>query len=457
MGIDGREGVGLNETLSARKRFELSEKRASLEREFENWRCASERGKYLEKHHTQIRAVTNTLGRLNQDITIASDEDPDGSGILALALQTEVSILAVHRLWEFFRAKLAIRYVPWFEPYLRAADELAWSCYQPVQAVAGDEAAKEPPLVFFNGGASPFTMPRGTGYDAEVVPGEPLGAVGLERALRTLPIPVIGVPWFQIEHVPDALVIGHEVGHDVEQDLGLGQTLAELIKAAEVGPQRLEAWLAWRSEVFADIYGTLATGPAFVGALVDFLADAESAVTGERQQPGTWGWYPSRTLRVLICAATLDRLEMCGEADELRELWLATYPTHAMPEFEDDVPKVVEAVVSGAYPQLSDGPLTTLLTFTPEMQEVAETTATKLLKGQEPEGDVRTTFAAARIAYEEDRDRYRQRNTATHVLKIVRKVQAAGTRGKGDSGPSQEERDARDRDAAASLRDLLPG
>jgi hypothetical protein len=62
-----------------------------------------------------------------------------------------------------------------FQDYLYAADELAWACYEPAQRKVvpehvPTEQVKEPPLVFFNGGASPFVSSREQSYEAEAVP-----------------------------------------------------------------------------------------------------------------------------------------------------------------------------------------------------------------------------------------------------------------------------------------------
>src|SRR6185312_7371364 len=94
------------------------------------------------------------------------------------------------------------------------------------------EAVKEPPLVFFNGGSSPFTMPRNYAFQAEAVAGESIESEQVTAILRALPIPVIGVPWFQIQHLPEMLVVAHEVGHDVESDFKLTDDLLTAVDKA---------------------------------------------------------------------------------------------------------------------------------------------------------------------------------------------------------------------------------
>ena len=67
----------------------------------------------------------------------------DEQRLLAGAMDVELMILELHRIWEFFRAKFALRYVDWFAGHLAAADELAWRCYAPACArVPGGSLAR---------------------------------------------------------------------------------------------------------------------------------------------------------------------------------------------------------------------------------------------------------------------------------------------------------------------------
>jgi hypothetical protein len=446
-------------SLGERKRAELDRKAAGLTEEFDHWLQISAPGGDLEKHCTQIRAITSVL-----TLHVASlDADCNGAGeqaILAGAAGRERDLLAVHRIWDFFRAKLALRFVPWFGEYLGVADELAWSCYEPAQRRVEGDVGKEPPLVYLNGGSSPLTLPRGSGWLAEQVPDEELRAEQLEDALRELPIPVIGVPWFHARHLPDAPVIGHEVGHDVERDLGLTAVLRSLVGrglcASRAPEDRRAAWQSWCGELFADVYGTLAGGPAYVGALMDFVAGPRHRVVQEWRGNGAWGSYPTRTLRVLACTRVLERLELGEQASLLRERWRAAYPSHAMSDHEDDVPHVVDALVDGGWPQLGGGPLTSLIAFTPAMQDAVERGAERLLKGRMPgTPDVRCTLAAARRAYERDAARYVRMRAATWTVQQVAALKRAGPRGSGETAPAQSDRDERDRRSAARLADSL--
>src|SRR5262249_43690908 len=202
-----------------------------------------------------------------------------GLWILDRAGHLDRQIMDLHRLWGFFRAKFALRYVPWLERPLMTADDLAWACYSPAQRFIVPERHREPPLVYFTGGPSPFLLPRGPPYLVEPLPDGTMREPGFDEAVRLVPVALIGLPWFQVDHLPDAPLIAHEAGHAVEQDLGLGARVRALIESA-VPAGRRPAWSAWSTEVFADIYGTLCCGSGFARALMARLADHPREVAG---------------------------------------------------------------------------------------------------------------------------------------------------------------------------------
>ena len=86
-------------------------------------------------------------------------------------------------------------------------------------------------MVFLNGGWSPFEMSRGIAYEPEMVDDEEFPRQRYRAILDDLPFPVIGVPWYQVRHLPDAVLLGHEVGHTVEDDFRLTKRLKSLLAA----------------------------------------------------------------------------------------------------------------------------------------------------------------------------------------------------------------------------------
>lgn len=431
-------------SLSVRKSAELAAKVASLRDEFKSWEDESADRGHLEKHHTQIRAVTETLQPFVERVESQLARAGTGQALLGRTERIEEHVLDVHRIWEFFRAKLALRYVPLFADYLGVADDFAWECYRRVTELRKPDERHEPPLVFFNSGWSPLTWPRGTAYISDEV-GKGLDPAQFAEALRRLPIHMIGIPWYQIAHFPDAAVIGHEVGHDVEAELGLGPRLAELVETALVRTDaeraRIDAWKAWLSEVFADVYGTLATGPAYTSTLTDFLAAPEPSIARER--PAKGGTYPTRWLRVRVTVETLRQRALDTEANRLDAQWTTAFPNHSLTEFEADVPNVVEALLQGPYEQLGDNKgLIELLDFGGAELEGARAAADEAGSEHELEiesKNVRCLVAAARLAFDADPATYEQNTVASALRERIMEVRTIGTRA---LSPEEEEAEA---------------
>ena len=349
-----------------RKLAALRAKLSSLDTEFGHWRAESDADKPLRKHHTQILRVTAPLDALRVQI----GERLDGlvaapAGQADRIEEIETMILDVHRIWEFFRSKLSQRYVDWFRQFLVAADQFVWDCYTPVRAavdpahVAAD-AVREPPMVFLNGGWSPFELSRGLEYEAEFVPEEEFPKQRYRAILDDLPFPVIGVPWYQVRHLPDAVLLGHEVGHTIEDDFKLTIRLEALLakgldEGKVKGPHR-DAWSAWLGEMFADLYGTLAAGPAFVGALIDLVAGPPKRIAAEAAKGPDWGVYPPAALRVHIALTALEDSGYPGESEVLRDRWTAMFPAHANEAYEQDAGPIVHALMHTPITELGGSP-----------------------------------------------------------------------------------------------------
>lgn len=394
---------------AARKRVELERKIAGVREELDRWREQSGTGKPLRIHHSQIARVAAVLEALATTVEERLARLRSDERLLARASDIEVMVLELHRIWQFFRVKLALRYVAWFRDHLLAVDELAWACYAPVQDCVPKEllppgGRREPPLTFLNGGSSPFRLARGSRYTAEEVPGEALGTNAIARALQDLPIALVGVPWHQLQHLPDALVVAHEVGHIVEEELGLAEALQDTCDAALAGAadDHRVAWRAWLGEAFADIFGTLATGPAFVATLIDFLA-ADRATLADDVQGPLWSEYPSRALRVGLCIDTLRARGFYDEADGLGARWRdIAGPTHA-PAVLDEAGAVAAGILGTAYAQLGHRRLGDVVGLTAEQHDLAGTTATRVLGHEKvTSSDTRVLLAAARIAFDRD-------------------------------------------------------
>ncbi|MFC0804610.1 MULTISPECIES: hypothetical protein [Sinorhizobium] len=335
--------------LNQRRRAEIDAKMESLDKELDHWRrLTDDEGLGLRRHYSQIRRLETVLNGLTASVRKdLGDLPPDGT-VIDKAVSLENSILAAHSIWEVFRTKLLLREDEMFRGVLAACDDLAWECYGPAMQ-RFDPGLKGPPLVYFSATWSPFMVPRDSSFQNEVRAGP--GAAGALRddafleVLKRLPIPLIGVPWYHTVHLPGAIIIAHEVGHVVEFDFDLTADIAAALSNAAL--DRAEVWQGWASEVFADLYGCLCMGPAFVGAMMDLLTTSVDAVQKEIR---TGGKYPTRALRIELMLNALTQAGHTKDAARLRRTWEDVYETKGtLVDFESDVAKVICAIYKGPY------------------------------------------------------------------------------------------------------------
>lgn len=415
--------------LLKRQATTLDHYRSALKAEFTDWRRRTQAGAPLEKHQTQVARITASL-----ELFLEASGAPVAAGATAFSANERIfrRILGAHRLWDYFRSKLALRDVPWLRNDLVCADEFAWNCYQPAREQAKAAGAleekrfKEPPLVFFSSEASPFVKGRDMTFALEGITTRDIEEFG--EAILKLPIPVISLPWFQVNHLPAAAAIGHEVGHTVERDFGLMPVVETIFQTLPVDPKRLPAWLAWRQEIFADIYGILCTGPASVIALMNYLIDDPQVITKEQVAAPKWGVYPTRWLRMRLNFETLTQLGL--DATELSQPWLDVYPFHLMDSFEVDIPKVVAAVLETPLPVFGNQPLRTVIGFTPADVKQARNLAFAINNGGGLAKGMpfRHLFAATTLAYDADPVRYQQENAHKAIIERMIAAIPAGVR-----------------------------
>jgi hypothetical protein len=431
-----------------RKLAELERKLSSIELEFAHWQAETSAKGTLPKHNSQVIRVTRQLGTLVVGISNWLNEaKKDPTRLAGESHDVELMILDVHKIWDYFRSKLSQHHISLFSPYLIATNEFAWACYEPAQAAANPaliapERVKEPPLVFLNGESSPFAVSRGTRFEPEFVEDEEITRPTYLQVLKNLPISVVGLPWYQIRHLPDAVAIGHEVGHNVEDDFGLTGRLSALLESAlETHPipdERRDGWRAWLGEIFADIYGILATGPAFVSCLMDFLALSSPEIMTATQPDPIWRPHPPDALRMSLNFKTLELLDFETEATKLRATWTTRFPNHAMEAFEDDIEAVVNAILDGPYPEFGDVCLPKVISFGPDEVTWATTFRNDLANGFLSAVHIRPIMAGARLAFEANPANYFKKNADQVVLDKIRAAQTSAVRGAKETDPLEE-------------------
>lgn len=386
------------------RRSELNARLAGIASELDYWQQQTKPGARFERHWSQVQRLATVVGTPIDALKRQLAELVDDAQLLAQAEELEKNVLALHSIWEVFRAKLVLREDDLLKAVLPAFDDLAWACYQPAMECFA-AVRREPPLLYFTTLWSPFAQGRDTSFQNEVrASGGVLIRDEFLDILQSLPVPLIGLPWYHAAHIPGAIVIAHEVGHIVERDFALTAPIQAAIAGA--GLAQPAAWSAWATEVFADLYGCLGMGPAFVGSMMDLLASGLAEV--QQEKANAKGKYPTRIMRVRLMLEVLRAITLNDDAQRLEATWQGTYGPLVVPEgYGDDIAKVVAALLRGPYPTKNGGAtaLSDVLTFPGELLPKARQLADDAANGRENTlkltTDPRCLFAAARHLHEQ--------------------------------------------------------
>jgi hypothetical protein len=186
----------------------------------------------------------------------------------------------------------------------------------------------------------------------------------------TLPIPVIELPWDHVENVWEFLTLHHEVGHDLEADLQLRAPLAAALQtelaAAGTPADRIDRWLAWQGEVFADLVGLQLGGSAFAEVLMHLLIlPAAQVTTFNAEDP-----HPTHYPRILMNAAYIPTMvpghaPLAEHGQQIAARWVALYGEQ--PQFApltQDFPVVFRALMDTPLPALQGNTVRQLMPLT---------------------------------------------------------------------------------------------
>ncbi|MDA0182951.1 hypothetical protein OJ997_21745 [Solirubrobacter phytolaccae] len=395
--------------LAARKVIELRQKLAGIQAEFAGWMADAGEDKPLRKHQSQISHITRQLGVMVDGLRAQLDAlARDDELVLGRCREVQIRVLEVHRLWDYFRSKLSLRYVEWFRDYLAVADELAHACYAPARdACTGGVVPRTIPLVFFSGEFSPYTHARDTAFAVETVENA-MSSRELREFADRLPVPVIGVPWYQVSHLPDVLMIAHEVGHGVEDDFGLGEPMEAALEPilAAYDEDAEFAWNHWRRELFADLYGLLAVGPAYTMALADLLATDTRSIVAETGEFARFDVHPPATLRLAAQSVAIDKLELAVDPAESRSAWERTFAAAPGDRFHLQVKDVTETLLGVSYRVFGNRTLASVLEKRPDPVGCRAVKQAALAELRVNGDDVRVLMAGARMAFEENAESY---------------------------------------------------
>jgi hypothetical protein len=314
----------------------------------------------------------------------------------------------IQTTWQFFRTCFEQRVLPHSEALMPLLDAIAFDAYYPVL----DEARraglpestflKEPPLTYLDLG---------------------LGAAewrnhvqALARQGAPLPIPLVRVAREDSENVWNLLSLCHEVGHDIYSEFGLEdetrQKLYLTLKSLGVSEQRVHLWVSWHAELFADLFGTLVAGPAYV----DTCMERMTAPPDQMFRIDPLESRPTRFLRPFLGTFLIREMGFADEAVHLEEEWVSVYGSS--PEYQlffQEIPYVVHTLVHGEYQCLKGRALSGFArVYTQEDDRTVTRAKTSLQREQLAECRPLLAVCAARYAY---RDRPERRGAIAPTLR----------------------------------------
>jgi hypothetical protein len=383
----------------------LSRRVALLSSQLDTWIARAATGDTLEKNFSQIRALDyfmRTLCRLNEEscntLNPAGDVDTFLSGALDLTERT----IKTHTIWDFFRDRLELRFVPQFQQPLLMADLVCHDCYSLVMdraeslQIVPKHGFREYPLIGLVSQFSAATWRRG---------GRP---PALEN--QNLPLPVVDMPWDCLVNPWELLVIAHEVGHDVDEDLGrlsmeLQPIVSRELDQLQTPMDRILQWQRWTSEILADLVGILLMGPVYARTLTGLLMLPRHLV----RRIGSATRHPPHYLRTFVNTALIHRLGFSRLGKELEAGWQALYgkPNDEFSPYFPDIEPVISAILDTPLmilqsPDSQLHSLSELISFTPDDQAAIQEAVTKLITGI-PIGRLQTrhVVSASQLAFEQ--------------------------------------------------------
>jgi len=285
-------------------------------------------------HQSQINMVKSVLdkmkeeqGSLIQDFvpTLPFDDFTEKRSEIEQFLTVTNSIMATFRY--IFTQRNESKF---YKTMLDIADLVAAYCYRPFMQIANSwrglprDYFREPPLIYLNAMLSPAAISRRHN----------LNQVGLKLYTDTenrLPISVISLPFHDMVAIWTFCSLYHEVGHLLDNDLGLRDELKTALTKAltkggqddPVSEQRQAVWESWLGEMIADTFGVLIGGVGFAYALLNmmFRPKEEISTVGEDK-------HPNEYLRVYLLCALLRETgvePLKKTADEIEQTWHEAY------------------------------------------------------------------------------------------------------------------------------------
>jgi hypothetical protein len=399
------------------RRLELQRRSDALPNEVNEWVNRTRQEIDYNSHFSQMQAIKIMMDvMLSRQKTLLENVDSttETAGLQRILFDLIREIIKAQGIWDFFRDMLELRMYPSLKEPLAIADTVAWDCYRPVLNKANEfgilshDRFREPPLVYLTAEFSPATWVRGSAPNDQR-PQNPTFFLGDRRT--KLPIPVIEIPWDHVVNLWEFLSLHHEVGHDIEADLGLRNvllnSLAQQLAQAGVPESRIILWQKWEAEIFADLIGLLLAGPAFAYSMVNLLLLPPMLVTTYNPDDP----HPSHYVRIFINTAFIKTLlqensAVIKDAQNIEDSWIQLYGDiqqlgiYRVDELKSDFDIVFKALIDTKFEALKGHSVREVIPFT-KQDDLSIRAATEfLITGQNRPAHIRPRhiISSARLA-----------------------------------------------------------
>jgi len=389
----------VNAGLLSLRRTELRRRTVELPDEVNAWKTIVEQQVDMNLHWSQILAIKNLIdayAKAYNDILAGLPPETDKPGYEQGLYNLLTAIASAQRAWDFFRTKFELRNSDRFKRRLRVADINAIDCYdaalkQGIQNgwIAAD-AVREPPLTYLSPDISPMTWARGS---------RPNDGRSQDLEGKTLPIPVVEIPYDHLANIWEFLAISHEVGHEIDADFKLlpsiKANLTQAFKPTTLPPERCRRWLGWTSEIFADLLGLQLSGPAFADMLRNVLILPVDTVTNIV----LGDVHPNHYLRIVLCAGYIRTMAdaaaraseadfaqtLRARADSLQNDWADLYGTPAaLSDYLTDIPIVIAGIMDMPIDGLKGATLRSVVDYTKQQEADIVAASQNLQQGMTP-------------------------------------------------------------------------
>jgi hypothetical protein len=373
-------------------------------------------------HQSQVAAINilfDELEKTQAGVLAALVPAVDLPTFKRKRLELEQQLTGTHGILSIFRFVLGQRKDPrYYRATLDFADLVAADCYRPcLERAAGWNAIdaklfRAPPLTYLNTLLSPAAFTSRHAFGAFKMPIE-------GNSELKLPISIVSLPFHHTSAIWTFCALHHEVGHIIDQDLGVYESIRPLMEAT-IAEDRKSIWVGWLREMIADSFGVLLGHAGYAQLLAKMLLLPDALVT----EPNPADKHPTPYIRIMLLAALLKTTgvpQLSQLADAVTMEWREAYAEPpALKPFVDDCGAVANLLMNSGLPALKNH---TIRDFASTAEISSEHAATMKLAGYLRMGKLRPQPAdlrarlvpvAAQVAVSAVTENYDEKGAVIH-------------------------------------------